>query len=275
MKYLWGIMSILCAVYSAVVYSVGSGTYSFTIWLGLCALFALFSFISVNKRYEKLPKAVKAVSLTLILSALVVFIFCQACILSHFFDKGEPGLDYVIVLGAQMREDGPSVIYRYRLEAAYKYLTENEDTVCIISGGKGINESVTEGEGGRDYLIAKGIEEKRLIAENRAMDTAENIKYSFEIIEGLHRDGNAQNTGIDSNTVISTNTDIVTNTDTVANPGIGTKTGIITNNFHLFRGLHLAEKETGSDICGIAAYTEPLYLPNNMVRESFGILRDY
>ncbi|MCR5410133.1 MAG: YdcF family protein [Lachnospiraceae bacterium] len=268
-------MSILCAVYSAVVYSVGSGTYSFTIWLGLCALFALFSFISVKKRYEKLPKAVKAVSLTLILSALVVFIFCQACVLSHFFDKGEPGLDYVIVLGAQMREDGPSVIYRYRLEAAYTYLVENENTVCIISGGKGSNESVTEGEGGRDYLIAKGIDEKRLIAENRAMDTTENIKYSFEIIEGLHRDGNAQNTGIDSNTVISTNTDIVTNTGIGANSGIGTNTGIITNNFHLFRGIHLAEKETGSDICGIAAYTEPLYLPNNMIRETFGILRDY
>ncbi len=251
MKYLWGILSILCAVYSLVVYSVGSGTHSFTIWLGLATLSALFYFSSVNKIYEKLPKAVKAVSLTLILAVLAVFIFCQACILSHFFDKGEPGLDYVIVLGAQMREDGPSVIYRYRLEAAYEYLTENENTVCIISGGKGNNESVTEGEGGRDYLIAKGIDETRLIAENRAMDTAENIKYSYEIIDSLHRGGNAQNTGI------------------------GTNTGIITNNFHLFRGIHLAEKETGSDICGIAAYTEPLYLPNNMVRESFGILRDY
>jgi uncharacterized SAM-binding protein YcdF (DUF218 family) len=52
------------------------------------------------------------------------------------------------------------------------------------------------------------------------------------------------------------------------------KIGIVTNNFHLFRGLHLAGKLTDNNIYGIAAYTLPWYLPNNMARECFGIVRD-
>ncbi len=244
MKYLWGILSALSLGYSFIVYRVGSGTFSFVIWLALAGFFAVLLFLSDKERYKKIPKPVKTAAGVIILIACAVFIVCQACILSHFFDKGEEDLDYIIVLGAQMRQSGPSVVFRERLDAAYEYLTENEDTVCIISGGQGNNESMPEGEGGRDYLISKGIDEDRIIAENEAMDTVENIEYSYGMIKAAEPDMS------------------------------GIRTGIVTSNFHLFRGIHIAEKNTDAGICGIAAYTEHLYLPNNMVRECFGILRD-
>lgn len=52
------------------------------------------------------------------------------------------------------------------------------------------------------------------------------------------------------------------------------KISIVTNNFHVFRGTLLAKRLTEADISGIAAFTEYQYLPNNMVRETFGILKD-
>ena len=51
-------------------------------------------------------------------------------------------------------------------------------------------------------------------------------------------------------------------------------TGIVTNNFHVFRGVMIAKRYTDADVTGIAAFTEYQYLPNNMVRETFGILKD-
>lgn len=143
-----------------------------------------------------------------------------------------------------MRNDGPSTIFTFRLDAAYDYLTENPDTICIVTGGKGRNESVSEGDGGREYLISKGIDPSRIIAETKAMDTVENLVYSFQLMD-------LESKGSDKVNI-----------------------GIVTNNFHLFRGIHLAKNLTDNDVCGISAYTLPWYLPNNMVRECCGILRD-
>ena len=41
--------------------------------------------------------------------------------------KGSQDLDYIIVLGAQVREDGPSVVLKYRLDAAVDYLNGNPE----------------------------------------------------------------------------------------------------------------------------------------------------
>ena len=135
--------------------------------------------------------------------------------------------------------------FKYRLDEAYEYLLDNPETICIVSGGQGRNESVTEGEGGKEYLISKGVEEGRIIAETRAMDTTENIANSFDIIGTTGGESDKQKS-----------------------------IGIVTNNFHVFRGIHLAKKLTEAEVYGIAAYTVPWYLPNNMIRECFGIIRD-
>ncbi|MCR5272429.1 MAG: hypothetical protein K6E13_05545 [Lachnospiraceae bacterium] len=41
-----------------------------------------------------------------------------------------------------------------------------------------------------------------------------------------------------------------------------------------FASKFFSKRDVGADISGIAAFTEYLYLPNNMVRECFGILKD-
>ena len=143
-----------------------------------------------------------------------------------------------------MRAGGPSVVYRYRLEKARDYLDANEGTICITTGAKGVNDTISEGDGGRDYLISLGMDQGRIIAESESLDTDDNIANALAIIE--------QSEG---------------STDTL-------RIGIVTNGFHVFRGVHIARKMTDADIYGIAAYMEPQYVPNNVVRECFGILKD-
>lgn len=238
-------LMLICLVYAVSIYMVGSGTFSFVIWFVLAALSGVAFYLSGNGRWLKIPVMVRSICCGLIAAALITVIICIICMISHFNDKGAENLDYIIVLGAQMRVGGPSPIYKYRLDAAYDYLKENPDTIGIISGGQGANEPVSEGEGGKEYLISRGIEPSRLIAETKAMDTSENIRFSLELMEKE------------------------------ASPGADKlRIGVVTNGYHLFRGIHLAKGLTDNEICGISAYSLPWYLPNNMARECFGIIRD-
>ena len=111
---LWLVLAVLCFLYSIMVYMVGSGTFSFVIWLAGAAFFGAGFFFAGKGRWQRVPKPLRGAAYVLIAAGAAVFLVCQLAILSHFFDKGEKDLDYIIVLGAQMRSSGPSVIYRYR-----------------------------------------------------------------------------------------------------------------------------------------------------------------
>ena len=77
-----------------------------------------------------------------------------------------------------------------RLEAAFDYLEAHPDAVCIVSGGQGSDEQISEAQAMFNYLTARGIDEKRIFREDRSTTTEENIRYSREIIEreGLSRE---------------------------------------------------------------------------------------
>ena len=240
---LWLTLSLLCMIYTGVVLSVRSGTFSFTIWIALSAIFAIFAYLAYGNNWSKLMPLLRYMICIVSGIIFVIFVICQTAIISHSYDKGKSNLDYIVVLGAQMRGNNPSIVYRYRLDKAYDYLMENENTTCILTGGKGANETISEGEGGRDYLLSRGITADRLIVEKESRDTVENIRNAYSLIE---------NADVDYH-----------------------KIGIVTNSFHVFRGVRIAKKYTSDEVCGIAAYMQPLYMPNNMVRETFGIIRDF
>ena len=119
-------------------------------------------------------------------------------------------------------------------------LNENPDTLCVVSGGQGINEPFSEAEGMADYLIEHGIEASRILLEDKATNTAENIILSKTLMEPAYN-------------------------------GVG----IVTNNFHVFRAVQIAKAKGLKNVCGIAADSDVLYLPNNVLRECCGILKDW
>ena len=168
---------------------------------------------------------------------IVSFVLVEGCVISQMHAKGKAELDYIIVLGAQVRENGPSPVLKYRLDKAVEYLEENPDTICIVSGGQGKNEPWSEAEGMAQYLKTQGIGENRIRLEDQSLTTEQNVTNSQKLMEE------------------------------------GASVGIVTNDFHVFRAKQIAKKYGLKDACGIAAGSSPLYLPNNMLREFFAEIK--
>lgn len=234
------IIGIACILYGVAVMLVGSGTWFFAFWYVLGALVLAAAWFVMAGKWAALPDMARHVVCGVIAVLLAGFAFTQVLILKDFGGGGEPRLDFIVVLGAQVYEDRPSVVLQYRLDAARDYLKANPSTKCIVSGGQGPNEHTAEANVMADYLVQQGIDPARIIREDASENTKENIANSREII---------------------------------GSPDASV--GIVTNNFHQFRSLALARKQGMTRVCGIAAGSVPLYLPNNMVRESLGIAKDF
>ena len=88
----------------------------------------------------------------------------------------------VIVLGAGLRKDRPSLLLRYRLDKAYEYAVAHPDALVITTGGQGRDEWVPEGQAMRNYLIEKGLDSQRVLAECKSTSTEENFLFAKEIL---------------------------------------------------------------------------------------------
>ncbi|MBD5453252.1 MAG: YdcF family protein [Lachnospiraceae bacterium] len=231
--------SLFCFGYCFLIYSIKSGTRFYMIW-GLGGFFFLgLTFFLHFHMWAKLPSGLQKVITIAIAMGILLFVIVESCIISSYRAKGDANLDYIIVLGAQVKEKGPSAALKFRLDTAYDYLVENENTICIVSGGQGANEPCSEAQGMYDYLVGKGIPEERIIMEDKSTDTSENIAFSSKFLD-------------------------------MENDSVG----IVTNNFHVFRGVHLAKHFGIKNVCGIAAPSNIYFQLNNMVREFFGIMKD-
>ncbi len=147
----------------------------------------------------------------------------------------------VVVLGCKVNPNGPSLTLLTRLEAAYDYLSKNPEAKCILSGGQGDDEHLSEAQAMYNWLTEKGIDGKRLYIEDRSTSTWENLSFSKEIIE---------------------------------KENLPSAITIITSEFHQYRAQEIAERY-GMKAYGISGKS-PLYLlPAYYVRELGGILVEF
>ena len=72
-----------------------------------------------------------------------------------------------------------------RLDAALAYLEENPKAYVVVSGGQGAGEDISEAEAMRRYLAARGIEESRILMEDKSMSTLENFLFSCLLYTSL------------------------------------------------------------------------------------------
>lgn len=203
--------------------------------LGVCFLAAAWAI----HRNIQFPLGIKILGLAGIGSGLMLFLVVEMLIVGAMLQKPEPGLDYVVVLGAQVKGSSPSQSLLYRIQEAAEYLKENPETKAILSGGKGTGEDISEARCMRQELEKMGISGERLIEENRSTSTKENIVCSYELIQADHK-----------------------------------KVGIVTNDFHIYRGTSIAKKKMDCEIYGIPAKSNTFLQLNYMVREFFGIVKD-
>jgi Uncharacterized conserved protein len=147
--------------------------------------------------------------------------------------------DALIVLGAAVHGDKVTWVLSNRLDTAADYLAAHPDTVCVVTGGQGDGESVTEASAMQKYLIErKGIAPARILVEDRATSTLENFRFSKILIEEAL--------------------------------GKNAKIAFVTTDFHVFRAGRVARK-AGLDAVGIAAPDVWYIRFNNFLRECVGI----
>lgn len=96
-----------------------------------------------------------------------------------------PARDVVIVFGCRTYGYNPGIHLKNRLEAAVTILEARPEAVCIVSGGQGENETVTEAEAMRAYLEERGIAPERIYKEDESHNTYENIVNTKNLIDNL------------------------------------------------------------------------------------------
>ena len=156
-------------------------------------------------------------------------------------EKTDEPVSAVIVLGAGVNGETPSLTLRTRIDAAAAYLEEHPDVPVVLSGGQGPGEAITEAECMRRALVRRGADESRLYPEERSTSTQENLRYSRAILEEL---------GVDP----------------------ARRVAIVTSDFHLCR----ARLMWGGDTAAVPAHLpSALYFQcltvNYFIREAFGL----
>ena len=163
----------------------------------------------------------------------VSFFIFSAYLLSGL--KKTEQADVFIVFGCKTFGYRPSYALKKRLDKAYELLMKNQDSAAVLSGGQGDDETVSEAESMRAYLVNKGVSEDRLIIEDKSTSTISNMRNSMELI---------RQAGLENK-----------------------KISAVSNDFHIKRILKQAKQ------CGFEFYASPAKIPpgprmiQNLTRE--------
>jgi len=145
----------------------------------------------------------------------------------------------LIVLGCQVRGSSPSLLLYYRIEAAAEYLTEHPDAVAVLSGGQGPGEQISEARCMYQGLVRRGIDPSRLYMEDRSTVTRENLKFSTALM---------------------------------AENGLQGPVVIVSNDFHIYRAMLMAEDQ-GIDAEALSARSAWYSIPTYVLREALALIK--
>lgn len=206
--------------------------------IGLILFYTLMPFVSL--RFPAFGKVVTRVVSVIVIIGILVCAVTEGLIIRASFGSPDEDVDYVLVLGAKVRDWGPSISLWDRIYAAADYLTEHPETIAVVSGGQGDDEPETEAECMKRELVALGIDPDRILVEDKAKSTWENIRFTLDLIENT----------------------------TGSRPA---KLGVLSSEYHLFRA-SLFTKRAGVEFVGIPAPTSRWGQKiNHFMREVAGV----
>ncbi len=195
--------------------------------------------VNIFYRFGKIRKILNI----FIILFLVSFIIIEFIIISYTYNYSGESPKYVVILGAGLKNNQLSLTLKRRVDKAIIYLKINQNSVAIVSGGRGFDEKITESSAMKSYMIKNGIDEKRIIEENKSKSTVENLKFSKEVLI---------KTGWDMKE------DIL----------------IVTNEFHMMRARLIADRQ-GINTVPLPASTPYSVIINNFIREYFAVVKTY
>lgn len=147
----------------------------------------------------------------------------------------------LVVLGCKVYGTKASLILEERLQAAIKFLQKYPEVPCVVSGGKGDDEDISEAECMYQYLVDAGISEERIFLEANSTNTGENIIFSMEVIKREH---------------------------------LCPRLALVSNEFHIYRATKIARR-LGYTAQGIPARTAWWLFPTYFVRELLCIANEW
>lgn len=166
------------------IVNIGSviGTLFFT-WIGLNGIFWGKIRQAVRKMKQKRSTKIIYRIVCILFALLFLWIGLILGAMVYFARKAPSDNATVVVLGCQVRGNTPSLMLSKRIDAAYDYLVLHPDAKCVVSGGQGTGENISEAECMRNALVTMGIDENRIYMEDRSVNTKENIAFSAEVIQ--------------------------------------------------------------------------------------------
>ena len=187
---------------------------------------------------RKLPRYIKIPCKLAGCIVLLSFLIVEGIIIYNMNAKAaDIENDYIVILGCQVEGSTPSVRLAQRVNTAVKYLKEHQNVKAVITGGQGPGEDITEAEAMRRILMENGIDEKRILVEDKSTSTMENLKFSDELYHLAGR-----------NVVI------------------------VTSDYHIFRSLSIARKLGYKSVSGIAGKSQIPALPVYLLREYVAVV---
>ncbi len=217
--------------------------YSFSALVCVC-LIGILLFYNIcyltRKRFPKTTKVVKSLFTCLLCIGLLVVSVTECFIIHASLGDKDETCEYMVVLGAKVRQDGPSVSLMDRIKAAAAYMEAHPEVIAIVSGGQGPDEPMTEAQCMFEQMVKLGVDPSRIWLEDNATSTWENLRFTLDLIE--------EKTG--------------------QRP---TKIGLLSSEYHLFRAKMFA-RECGVEAVGIPAHTSRIsQMVNHFMREVAGV----
>ena len=239
---IWGILQFLLPFVYARILNIGNATGILVLFLIL--LYGLFMpgiHKGIRAAWKKKAGKIVITAAGVLAGLVILLAGIETGCMIHAATR-KPAKDAtLVVLGCRTYGDRPSIMLASRLDAAYEYLTEHPDALCVVSGGQGADEPVSEGEFMYQYLVKKGIAPERIYRETESTSTRENLQFSKRIREA---------------------------------EGLNPRIAIVTNEYHEYRASMIA-KALDLEHSAVSAGT-PLWLfPTYYVRELYGILYEW
>ncbi|MGL4772114.1 MAG: YdcF family protein, partial [Clostridium sp.] len=177
---------------------------------------------------------------------IIFFIILEGMIILYPKNNTEKS-DYLLILGAGVNGKTPSLTLKGRLDTTLEYLNKYDENVkIVVSGGQGPGEDISEAMCMKDYLMANGVDEEKIIMEDKSTSTGENFKFSKDILENY--------TGKKINEL---------------------NIKVVTNDFHSLRSNMLGERQGYENLTFYTSKTNPSLIPVYYIRESIAFIKSY
>lgn len=217
---------------------IGYSTLALT--LAAAAILLGLNWLITVKCSGRAQRTLRGIFAACVVLGLAAFAAVEIPIIAAARTDKDPEAPYIIVLGAGVNGTVPSLSLVNRLTVTKEYMEKYPYSIAVVSGCQGVGEDITEAKCMHDWLIQRGISEKRIIMEEKARSTYENIAFSLELI--------AEDGGDASG-----------------------KIAIASSEYHIYRAKYIA-KELGANPLGVAGKTSyPVLMINYFIREAAAV----